>query len=86
MKPMLMPLPRRAAASMYSGKVCQSQVTPLPNTSNGIASTLTRSQAAISWLSGLQGASPTPQLPITKLVTPCHEEEVISGSQQIWAS
>ena len=32
------------------------------------------------------GAMPTPQLPITTLVTPCHDEQVISGSQHICAS
>ncbi len=31
---------------------------------------------AISRVSGLQGAMPTPQLPITTLVTPCHDEGV----------
>ena len=50
------------------------------------ASTLVGSHAVISRLSGLQGATPTPQLPITTLVTPCHEEQVTSGSQQICAS
>jgi hypothetical protein len=71
---------------MNCGKLSQSQVIPLLRTSNGIASTLTRSQAAISRTAGLHGASPTPQLPITTDVTPCHDDDVISGSQQIWAS
>ncbi len=79
-------MPRRSAASMNSGKLSQSQVMPLLSTSNGIASTLTRSHAAISWTSGLHGAIPTPQLPITTEVTPCHEEQLSSGSQQICAS
>jgi hypothetical protein len=35
---------------------------------------------------GLHGAIPTPQLPITTEVTPCHEDEEMRGSQQIWAS
>ena len=81
-----MPEPRRAAASMNCGKVSQSQVIPLLKTSNGIASTLTRSHAAISRTSGLHGAIPTPQLPITTEVTPCHDDDVMRGSQQIWAS
>ena len=41
---------------------------------------------AISRVSGLQGAMPTPQLPITTLVTPCHDEGVTAPSQQICAS
>jgi hypothetical protein len=34
----------------------------------------------------LQGAMPTPQLPITTVVTPCHDEGPTEGSQQICAS
>jgi hypothetical protein len=30
---------------------------------------------------GRTGAKPTPQLPITSVVTPCHEDGVSSGSQ-----
>jgi len=41
---------------------------------------------AISRVSGLHGAMPTPQLPITTLVTPCHDEGVTAPSQQICAS
>jgi hypothetical protein len=33
-----------------------------------------------------QGAMPTPQLPMTTLVTPCHEDGVTAPSQQIRAS
>lgn len=77
---------RAAAASMNSGKVSQSQVMPLFSTSKGMPSTFTRSFIAISRVSGLQGAMPTPQLPITTEVTPCHEEGVTAPSQQICAS
>ena len=35
---------------------------------------------------GLHGAMPTPQLPITTEVTPCHDEGVSAPSQQICAS
>ena len=41
---------------------------------------------AISRAAGLQGAMPTPQLPITTEVTPCHDEGVTAPSQQICAS
>src|SRR5688500_5344038 len=44
------------AASMYSGNVSQSQVMPACSTSNGIASTLTRSRIATSRACGLHGA------------------------------
>ncbi|OGA64740.1 MAG: hypothetical protein A3G83_05380 [Betaproteobacteria bacterium RIFCSPLOWO2_12_FULL_68_20] len=71
---------------MYSGKVSQSRVIPASRTSNGIASTFTRSRIAISRACGRQGAMPTPQLRITTVVTPCHEEGVIAPSQKIWAS
>ena len=81
-----MPKPRLCAAAIYSGKLTHSQVIPLESTSKGMPSTLTRSQVAISRASGRQGAITTPQLPITTVVTPCQQEEVRGGSQQIWAS
>ena len=40
----------------------------------------------ISRVSGRTGATPTPQLPMITVVTPCHGEQVRSGSQAIWAS
>ena len=67
---------RLAAASRYCGKVSQSQVMPAFSTSNGIASTFTRSRIAISRAAGRQGAMPTPQLPITTVVTPCQLDGV----------
>ncbi len=86
MKPRLSAEPRLAAASRNCGKVSQSQVMPFSRTSKGMPSTLTRSRIAISRASGLQGAMPTPQLPITTEVTPCQDDGEIAGSQQIWAS
>ena len=71
---------------MNCGKVSQSQVMPLLSTSKGMPSTFTRSFIAISRVSGLHGAMPTPQLPITTEVTPCHDEGVTAPSQQICAS
>ena len=71
---------------MYSGKLTQSQVVPCASASKGMPSTLTKSHAAISRTSGLHGAIPTPQLPITTVVTPCQEAEESGWSQQIWAS
>ena len=40
-------------------------------------------RAATSRTAGLQGAIPTPQFPISTVVTPCHEVQLTSGSQQI---
>jgi hypothetical protein len=40
----------------------------------------------ISRVLGFTGATPTPQLPMMTVVTPCHGEHVTSGSQAIWAS
>ena len=62
------------------------QAMPACSTSKGIASTFTRSRIAISRASGRHGAMPTPQLPITTEVTPCHEDGVSAPSQQICAS
>ena len=55
-------------------------------TSYGMASTFTRSCMRISRVSGFTGATPTPQFPMTTVVTPCHGEQVSRGSQAIWAS
>jgi len=40
----------------------------------------------ISRASGRHGATPTPQFPVTTVVTPCQDEQVIIGSQATWAS
>ena len=39
-----------------------------------------------SRMSGRTGATPTPQLPNSTVVTPCSGEQVTSGSQASWAS
>ena len=39
-----------------------------------------------SWSVGLQGAKPTPQLPITTVVTPCHDDGARWASQVAWPS
>src|SRR4029453_16381529 len=45
-----------------------------------MASTFTRSCMRISRVSGFTGATPTPQLPMMTVVTPCHGEQVTSGA------
>ena len=75
--------PRRSIAAMYCGKLSQSHATPRISTSCGSASTLTRSHAIVDCWPGRQGATPTPQLPISSVVTPCQHEQVSSGSHEI---
>ena len=52
----------------------------------GMSSTPSISSISHSWRSGAAGAKPTPQLPITTVVTPCHELGVTHGSHVTWAS
>ncbi len=52
----------------------------------GMSSTPSMSWMSQSSLPGRTGANPTPQLPITTVVTPCQEEGVTSGSQLTWPS
>jgi hypothetical protein len=39
-----------------------------------------------SWRSAAAGAKPTPQLPVTTVVTPCQELGVTQESHDTWAS
>ena len=50
-------------------------------TGPGMSSTPSISSTSLSRSAGLQGAKPTPQLPITAVVTPCHEDGAIRLSQ-----
>ena len=52
----------------------------------GMSSTPSMSSMSQSWRSGCTGAKPTPQLPITAVVTPCHDDGVMQGSQETWPS
>ena len=63
-------------ASKNSGKVSQSQSIPSCNAEPGISST-----PSINWIRkfsspGRTGANPTPQFPITAVVTPCQLDGV----------
>ncbi len=49
-------------------------------------STPSMSPMSQSRRSGAAGAKPTPQLPMTTVVTPCHSDGVSSGSQVTWPS
>ena len=55
-------------------------------TAPGISSTPSISSMSFCRSAGLQGAKPTPQLPMTTVVTPWSDEGAISESQTAWAS
>ncbi len=54
--------------------------------SRGTSSTLSIISARNTRSSGATGANVTPQLPMSTVVTPCHELEVINGSHATCAS
>ena len=68
-------------ASRYWGKVSQRQSIPSARAAPGMSSTPSMSWINQSCSSGRAGANPTPQLPNTVVVTPCHDDGVSSGSQ-----
>lgn len=59
---------------MYCGKVSQSHWMPSDSTAPGMSSTPSITEISQSRLSGLTGAKPMPQLPMTTVVTPCAVE------------
>ena len=70
-----------SSSSRYSGNDSQFHDMPSSSAAPGMSST-----PSISWMrksrsSGRAGAKPTPQLPITTVVTPCHPDGETSGSQ-----
>ncbi len=68
------------------GKLSQSQSMPSWSAVPGMSSTPSMSSIRKSSPPGRTGANPTPQLPITTVVTPCQLEGVMSGSQVTWPS
>ena len=73
-------------ASIYSGKLVHPQRSPSASAEPGMSSTPSISAMSASRSAGRQGAKPTPQLPITAVVTPCSDEGIMSGSQEICPS
>ena len=71
---------------MYSGKVSHSHWMPSCMAAPGMSSTASIRSMSSSRRSSRTGAKPTPQLPITTLVTPWEEEGESIGSQVAWAS
>jgi hypothetical protein len=72
--------------SRYSGKDSHPQVMPSASAVPGMSSTPSMRAISQSWRSGRTGAKPTPQFPMTTVVTPCHEDGVSSGSHVTWPS
>ena len=52
----------------------------------GMSSTPAITSTSTSWSSARHGANPTPQLPITAVVTPWAEDGVIRSDQMAWPS
>ena len=73
-------------ASRYSGKVSQPHLMPSCSAVPGMSSTPSMSCTSHSRLSGATGAKPTPQLPSTRVVTPCQLVGERVGSQVTWPS
>ena len=59
---------------------------PSSSTAPGMSSTPSMREMSRSWASGRTGAKPTPQLPMTAVVTPCQLLGVSRESQVAWPS
>ncbi len=80
-------VPIAFSAAMNSGKLSQSQARPSASTTSGMSSTPSSSLISRVWSCGRQGAKPTPQLPVTTVVTPWLDEGVVGYPDQIsWPS
>ena len=76
----------RSTLSRNSGNVSQSHGMPAFIVLSGTASLRESDSIVRSRSSGLHGAKPKPQLPMTTLVTPCQPDIVHHGSQNTWLS
>jgi IMP dehydrogenase/GMP reductase len=73
-------------ASRYSGNVSHVQGSPSVITTPGMSSTPAITSTSTSWSSARHGAKPTPQLPITTVVTPFADDGVNRSDQMAWPS
>ena len=71
---------------MNSPKLSQFQRSPSWSTVPGMSSTPSISSIRRSWSAGRTGANPTPQLPLTTVVTPCHADGIIRSPHDAWPS
>ena len=77
---------RASTSSRNSGKDCHDQERPSSRTTPGMSSTPSISSIRRLWSDGRTGAKPTPQLPVTTVVTPCQAEGAREVSQVAWPS
>ena len=77
---------RRSSAPRYSSKLSHSQLMPSCRAAPGMSSTPSINWISRSWSPTRTGAKPTPQLPMTTVVTPCHDEGASWLSQVAWPS
>ena len=75
-----------STASRYCGNVSKVHGSPASRASSGMPSTFSSVRMMVARCSGLVGAIPKPQLPVTTVVTPCHDEGVRSRSHRTCAS
>ena len=75
-----------SSAFMYSPKLSQAKRTPSFRAAPGMSSTPSISLISRSSLPGRSGAKPTPQLPITTVVTPWWMLGLKVASQVAWPS
>lgn len=68
-------------ASRYWGKLSHSQVMPSASALPGMSSTPSISSMSHCSRPGRTGAKPTPQLPLTTVVTPCRLDGANVSSQ-----
>ena len=69
------------------GERLEVQSMPASSASSDMPSTFSSVRTIVDrGRSGRVGAMPKPQLPMTTVVTPCHDDGVRSGSQRTWAS
>lgn len=72
--------------SRYSGNVSHVHGRPSVITTPGMSSTPAITSTSTSWSDWRHGAKPTPQLPITTVVTPCADDGVSRSDQTAWPS
>ena len=72
--------------SMYSGKLSHPHVMPSYRAVPGMSSTPSMRRTRWSSRPGLTGANPTPQFPVTTVVTPCAADGLSSPSHVTWPS
>ena len=76
----------RRARRGTRGTTASSTPGPRASTAPGMSSTPSISSMSRSWSAGCTGAKPTPQLPTTTVVTPCHDDGIMRSPHDAWPS